>query len=170
MDMEDCIVYIVFQLRTSGFEVKFTWPNLLYISWAHHEASYLESQNPIVQAMLREAKSAPLPMAPAPTLPLPKAVGKKKQLPSVQTAQPVKSTVSFNTEIDIITSQSYSTFGTPPKRETSEYVPPDSFIQTMERPVKVLPSFQPMPSERERERQPKPPQHQKTSVLDDLWN
>ena len=54
MDMEDCIVYIVFQLRTTGFEVKFTWPNLLYISWKHHEAAYLQSQNPIVQAMMRD--------------------------------------------------------------------------------------------------------------------
>ena len=170
MDMEDCIVYIVFQLRTSGFEVKFTWPNLLYISWAHHEASYLESQNPIVQAMLREAKSAPTP-APAPTLPLPKAAPKKKQLPSVPTAQPVSFTTKFNTEIDIITAtQPYTSFGSPPKRETSEYVPPDSFIQTMERPVKTLPSFQPMHDAQslQRAQAQLKPQNPK-SVLDDLW-
>lgn len=169
MDMEDCIVYIVFQLRTTGFEVKFTWPNLLYISWAHHEASYLESQNPIVQAMLREAKSAPTP-APAPALPLPKAAPKKKQLPSVPTVPP-KSTVSFNTEIDIITAtQPYTSFGSPPKRETSEYVPPDSFIQTMERPVKQLPSFQPIHDAQSLQRaqaQLKP--QNPRSVLDDLW-
>ena len=51
LDMEDCIVYIVFQLRQSGFEVKFTWPNLLGISWKHHEQKYLVEQNPIMQAM-----------------------------------------------------------------------------------------------------------------------
>jgi hypothetical protein len=78
-----------------------------------------------------------------------------------------------------------ATFGSPPKRETSEYVPPDSFIQTMERPVRVLPSGQIIHS-------PGPPplglgqpfnrtpsyaqraqlqaQHSKNSVLSDLWS
>jgi hypothetical protein len=161
MDMEDCIVYIVFQLRTSGFQVKFTWPNLLYISWQHHEAAYLESQNPIVQAMVKESKNAPLPMAPvAQALPNPKGGSqKKKSLPQQMQMQMQKpsSTVSFHNEIDLITSMpmngshgSHANFGTPPKRETSEYTPPDSFIQTMERPGPA--------------RQP-----QKNSVLADLW-
>jgi hypothetical protein len=52
LDLEDCIVYIVYQLRQGGFEVRFTYPNLLYISWRHHEKDYLLHQNPIVQAML----------------------------------------------------------------------------------------------------------------------
>ena len=52
IDMEDCIVYLVYQLRQAGFEVRFTYPNLLYISWRHHEKEYLLTQNPIVQAML----------------------------------------------------------------------------------------------------------------------
>jgi len=142
MDMEDCIVYIVFQLRTSGFQVKFTWPNLLYISWQHHEAAYLESQNPIVQAMVKESKNAPMSMAPvAQALPNPKGGSqKKKSLPQQMQMQMQKpsSTVSFHNEIDLITSMpmngSHANFGTPPKRETSEYTPPDSFIQTMERP------------------------------------
>jgi len=51
IDLEDCIVYIVFQLRSSGFEVRFTYPNLLYISWKSYEREYLLKQNPIVQAM-----------------------------------------------------------------------------------------------------------------------
>ena len=152
MDMEDCIVYIVFQLRTAGFEVKFTWPNLLYISWKHHEAAYLESQNPIVQAMVKESKVAPMYANPPP-LP-PKGGSQKKKSLQMPTTQP-KSTVSFN-DIDLITSMPLatgSTFGSPPKRETSEYVPPDSFIQTMERPG---PGRQPGPG-------------QKSSVLADLW-
>lgn len=52
IDMEDCIVYLVYQLRQAGFEVRFTYPNLLYISWRHHEKEYLLNQNPIIQAML----------------------------------------------------------------------------------------------------------------------
>jgi len=51
IDLEDCIVYIVFQLRKGGFEVRFTYPNLLYISWKNFEKEYLEKQNPITKAM-----------------------------------------------------------------------------------------------------------------------
>ena len=40
--MEDCIVYLVWQLRDAGFKVQFTWPNLLTISWKHHEGEYLK--------------------------------------------------------------------------------------------------------------------------------
>jgi hypothetical protein len=188
MDMEDCIVYIVFQLRTAGFEVKFTWPNLLYISWKHHEAAYLESQNPIVQAMVRESKVAPTFAAPAAAAPLPQPKGgsqKKKALPLQPISGPVKSTVSFSSDIDLITSMPLgtgSTFGSPPKRETSEYIPPDSFLQTMERPgpgrvpgTQVLPSgqivhtqFNRTPSYGQRAQQQQ--QHQKNSVLSDLWS
>ena len=147
MDMEDCIVYIVFQLRTTGFEVKFTWPNLLYISWKHHEAAYLQSQNPIVQAMMRESKVASpfssLTPSAKPELPLPKGGSQKKKAPA--TFPSAKPTVSFNDEINLLTSMpapSAAEFGRspfdvkqqPPKRATSEYQPPDSFLQTMERP------------------------------------
>jgi hypothetical protein len=192
MDMEDCVVYIVFQLRTAGFEVKFTWPNLLYVSWKHHEAAYLESQNPIVQAMMKESKVAPVFASASTSSPLPQPKGgsqKKKGLPGpMQMPGGIpKSTVSFS-DIDLITSMPPSagvTFGSPPKRETSEYVPPDSFIQTMERPVRVLPSGQiiqsPGPLGQRPEGQPfnrtpsygqraQQQQHSKNSVLSDLWS
>ena len=191
MDMEDCVVYIVFQLRTAGFEVKFTWPNLLYISWKHHEEAYLESQNPIIQAMMKESKVAPtFSASPAAPAPLPQTKGgsqKKKSLAGPMQMPAPKSTVSFS-DIDLITSMPLNagaTFGSPPKRETSEYVPPDSFIQTMERPVRVLPSgqiiqssgppalgqgqgqpFNRTPSYAQRAQQ----QHSKNSVLSDLWS
>ena len=184
MDMEDCVVYLVFQLRTAGFEVKFTWPNLLYISWKHHEAAYLESQNPIVQAMIKEQKVAPTFAAAAPAPPQPKGGSqKKKSLPG--NMPPPRATVSFN-DIDLITSMpptAGATFGSPPKRETSEYRPPDSFLQTMERPGpgRVLPSgqivgaipFNRTPSYAQRALLTQGQgqgQGQKPSVLDDLWS
>ena len=51
IDLEDCIVYLVYQLRTGGFEVRFTYPNLLFISWKNYEREYIAKQNPIVIAM-----------------------------------------------------------------------------------------------------------------------
>ena len=52
LDLQDCIIYLVHQLRVQGYEVRYTYPNLLWISWAHHERQYLMEKNPIVQSML----------------------------------------------------------------------------------------------------------------------
>jgi hypothetical protein len=58
IDLEDCVVYLVHQLRTEGFEVRYTYPNLLLISWMHHEKSYILDQSPIMQAMLENSEAA----------------------------------------------------------------------------------------------------------------
>jgi len=147
LDMEDCIVYLVWQLRQSGFEVRFTWPNVLYISWRHHEGAYLANQNPIVQAM-------------TPPPPVPKSFGapqggsqKKKgsppiqqpqQEPSWQAQQPSwqRPAVAFNEAVDIINTgrpapspgPQPAPFGNGGVRRATDYEPPASFIQSIERP------------------------------------
>jgi hypothetical protein len=55
LDLQDCVVYIVHQLRNQGYEVRYTYPNLLWISWGHHERKYFMEKNPIVQSMLPKA-------------------------------------------------------------------------------------------------------------------
>ena len=116
LDLEDLVVYLVYMLRQSGFEVRFTYPNLLYISWRHHEKDYLLHQNPIVQAMLP---------------PETKRGGKKG------------ANVSFN-----LPGQLAQQAAPTARKLASEYQPPSSFVQQMERP-----------------------QSEKTrNVLDDLWN
>ena len=52
LDLQDCVVYIVHQLRNQGYEVRYTYPNLLWISWGHHERQYFMEKNPIVQSMI----------------------------------------------------------------------------------------------------------------------
>jgi hypothetical protein len=118
IDLEDCIVYIVYMLRQHGYQVKFTYPNLLHISWRHHEKDYLLTQNPIVQAML-----------PAET---------KK-------TQKQKSKVSFQSLEDQTMARSAEQ---PQIRRAADYVPPPSFVQSIQRP---------MPDK-------------KDVVLSDLWN
>lgn len=129
--MEDCIVYIVFQLRQAGFEVKFTWPNILFISWKHHEGAYLTNQNPIVQAMVRESESN----------------ARAQQKLQVK-QKPAKKDVTFNEAIELLTkgaagaaapaasasAPSAAPFGAAPRRAPSDYKPPESFLQTMDRP------------------------------------
>ena len=154
IDMEDCIVYIVFQLRQSGFEVKFTWPNVLYISWKHHEGAYITNQNPIVQAMLREAESNT------------KISEKKKPA--------IKKDVKFNEAINFLlnsstpsdsyasasASASSSATAPAPPRTPADYKPPESFLKTMDRPGPGR-TLHPISGAQ---------QTAKSSVLADLWS
>lgn len=129
LDMEDCIVYLVWQLRQTGFEIRFTWPNLLYISWRHHEGDYLMKHNPIIKAM------TPEPMAPPrPSLMLAAQAPKKKEKP----------VLSFQREVEMITSaptmglqgnRSMVQLNNGPRR-AMDYEPPASFLQNMDRPVR----------------------------------
>ena len=114
IDLEDCIVYLVYMLRQGGFEVKFTYPNLLFISWRHHEKEYLLHQNPIVQAMMPvEPKRGG------------GGGGKKQSAGSASANQ--------NVSFDLPTPFGQQV-APAPRKLASEYKPPQSFVQTMERP------------------------------------
>ncbi len=144
LDLEDCIVYLVYQLRTSGFEVKYTYPNMLYISWKHHEKEYLINESPILRAMIDTADS----LAPK---------KRKQQQPKSILKRPAtviggERSVSFNLQEP--PQQQLPAFnpaaaprpppavyfpqqqGPPaPPRNALEYVPPMEFINSIERPV-----------------------------------
>jgi hypothetical protein len=51
-DVKDCILYIVWQLRHSGFHVLYVSPNRLLISWKEQSIQYYTEESPIRQAML----------------------------------------------------------------------------------------------------------------------
>jgi len=63
----DCILYVVWNLRHSNFEVQYYPPNLLWVSWRLHDTLYKEERNPIVKvlinAMEQKKKPAPEPQA-----------------------------------------------------------------------------------------------------------
>ncbi len=180
LDMEDCIVYLVFQLRQSGFEVRFTWPNMLWISWAHHEKDYLVRHNPIIQAMTPEPPPKP-PIAPKPV-----AQPRKKQSTGQANQQVTfapTTTVPFNEAIDIINNTPPpfgtvpSTFGLgapnmniglqpqlqPQPRRAADYQPPSSFIENMDRPLPMRPSAHTWAQPKEKK------EGVKGNVLADLW-
>jgi hypothetical protein len=118
IDMQDCIVYIVHKLRTSGFMVRFTYPNLLYVSWQHYEQEYMREQNPITQAMK--------PPAPPTNSSKKGTTGKRGTGNSAQR-------VTFAPELGKIG-------GAPAgPRSAAEYQPPDSFLEGIQRPVKPPP-------------------------------
>lgn len=114
IDLEDCIVYLVFQLRQSGFEVRFTYPNLLHISWKNYEREYLMKQNPIVQAMMP-------PEQPQNT--------SKKGAGGNRGTGAGKSRVSFAPPRD-----DAALAAPAPPKSALEYEPPASFVTNMTRP------------------------------------
>jgi len=119
LDLEDCIVYLVHMLRQTGFVIRFTYPNLLYISWKHYEAEYNSQQNPIVQAMnsKKNAEST-----------------SRKGKEGKRGAGDSSHGVTFAPALQTIGSNQA------PARSTFEYRPPDSLLQSMTKPVTVTTS------------------------------
>lgn len=164
--MEDCVVYLVFQLRSSGYEVRFTWPNLLNISWRHYESSYVTEQSPLIQAMAPTMPSHPVALQP-------KATSTKRKSAVAGKPPITQSAVSFNDAVEILNSvpppsaisggTNHAIFGSgappmrsfeaslaglaggssyggglpAPARRAADYTPPVSFVQQMERPERV---------------------------------
>lgn len=60
-DVKDCILYIVWNLRHSGFKVLYVSPNRLLISWKEQSIQYYQEESPIRQAMIAAATAAPAP-------------------------------------------------------------------------------------------------------------
>ena len=43
-DVKDCTAYVIEKLRDNGFVIRYTHPNLLFISWKHWVPSYVRSE------------------------------------------------------------------------------------------------------------------------------
>lgn len=61
-DVKDCILYIVWNLRHSGFKVLYVSPNRLLISWKEQSIHYYQEESPIRQAMMGVAAAAAQPI------------------------------------------------------------------------------------------------------------
>lgn len=91
----DCILYLVWNLRNSKFDVKYFPPSLLHISWQKHEQQYKEERSPIVQML----KNAIEPLAPPPAqyVPPKPAIKKTTQqyIPPSQQSESATKKVTF---------------------------------------------------------------------------
>jgi len=61
-DVKDCILYVVWNLRHSGFKVLYVSPNRLLISWKEQSIQYYQEESPIRQAMVAAATAKPPPV------------------------------------------------------------------------------------------------------------
>jgi hypothetical protein len=136
IDLEDCVVYLVYQLRSAGFEVRYTYPNLIYISWKHHEKKYLLEESPILQAMLATQKAAaPSTLATAAAA---SAAGAGKGPAAKGALKPARK-VTFSGEPSAANPRGrQQPFEPPasdrPKREVGDYTPPRGFFAFDTRP------------------------------------
>ena len=135
IDLEDCVVYLVYQLRASGFEVKYTYPNLLYISWGHHEKQYLVNDSPILQAMMA-TKAAADEAARQATRPATTGTAERGLAAG---GRRKKVAFSNDTAPGAAGGRAQPMYGMgpgrAPRRDVNDYVPPPSFYNSVERPT-----------------------------------
>jgi len=154
IDLEDCVVYLIYQLRHAGYEVRYTPPNMIYISWLHHEKSYLVDQSPIMQAMLVSAEKTQSEIdrkeKEASRLISGRKSGKKVriQTPGQMQGQmqQQRATGPYNMNIHtpsrsaintVLQYPSNPTAGPPPP-SAAEYVPPPIFLQQLTNPQNTI--------------------------------
>lgn len=139
LDLEDCIVYLIYQLRHAKYDVRYSPPNMIYISWIHHEKSYLVEQSPIMQAMLESAERTQAEIErkerEAARLLGPGKKSNRKQVkntPGLMQSNygPSKPSPSV---LSTILNRPAPTAGPPPPSAT-DYIPPPSFLQNMTTP------------------------------------
>lgn len=142
IDLEDCVVYLIYQLRHAGYDVRYTPPNMIYISWLHHEKSYLVEQSPIMQAMMESAERTQAELErkekEASRLIGPKRSQRKqvKQTPGFleSASGPIRPSVSTAAINTVLNRPLMNPTAGPPPPSAGDYIPPASFLQTMNTP------------------------------------
>lgn len=141
LDLEDCIVYLLYQLRHAKYEVRYTPPNMLYISWMHHEKSYLVEQSPIMMAMMESAEKTQYEMEQkekeASRLLAGRKSNRKVRIQSPgeiyrsMESHKMRPTSAISTVLNRPLSNPVAG---PPLPSAAHYVPPPSFLQSMTHP------------------------------------
>ena len=141
LDMEDCVVYLIYQLRHAGYEVRYSPPNMVYISWLHHEKSYLVEQSPIMQSMLESAERTQAELErkekEAARLLGPRKSGRKavKQVPGAfESVSGPRPSTSVNAINNVLNRPISNPTAGPPPPSAGDYVPPATFLKNMVNP------------------------------------
>lgn len=137
IDIVDCATYLIYQLRHAGYEVRYTGPNLIYISWQHHEKSYLVEQSPIMLAMMESAERTQAEIErkekEAARLLAPKKSQRKVRIQAPGAFQRAGAAAAPPASAIRTVLQQNPVAGPPPPSAAS-YVPPPSFLQNMNQP------------------------------------
>jgi hypothetical protein len=143
IDLEDCVIYLLHQLRHSKYEVRYTFPNLLYISWLHHEKSYIVDQSPIMQSMLQSFEKSEAEKEASRLLYSKKSQKKVRMQVPGEMQQPRSAMKSQGIPMSAIRNvlhqggppNGMNPVAAPPVANASAYVPPSSFLQNIMNPA-----------------------------------
>jgi hypothetical protein len=102
-------------LRQQTYEVRYTYPNLLYISRKHHEKNYILNTSPIMTTMLAAKPASSKPLA--------------------ELRKGGASQVKFQETVIQHKFDSSSSVGRAPPRSVQDYVPPRTFLNSIEQPM-----------------------------------
>jgi hypothetical protein len=103
-DMGDAILYIVWNLRNSGYTVSYTHPNLLFISWKSHDEYYRTVDSPWSQ-VLNAAKTQIVVAKETTHSPIMKPQQTTTMLEVQKRKTPLKKTVEFKPTNELIPNQ-----------------------------------------------------------------
>lgn len=112
IDVADCILYLVWNLRNVGYNVTYTHPNCLFISWKAHDTLYRDRESPWAK-VLDSARVAAVE-----ALTKPATLSGARSTPAPKRAPPAKKTESFTPSLSLSTptsmdSQIKTTYFTP---------------------------------------------------------
>lgn len=153
LDLEDCIVYLLYQLRHAKYEVRYTPPNMLYISWMHHEKSYLVEQSPIMMAMMESAEKTQHEIEQKEKEASRLLMGRKSNR-KVRIQTPGHGSMAGTIHPRMPPSSAISTVlnrplsqpvAGPPRPSAAQYVPPSSFLQSITHPQNTTPAPRSVP-------------------------
>jgi len=105
-DIGDAILYIVWNLRNTGYTVNYTYPNLLFISWKSHDEYYRAVDSPWSQ-VLHAAKHTPAISTHSPIVRPQAATTTPVEIQKRKT--PLKKTVEFRPTNELIPNNSLTT-------------------------------------------------------------
>lgn len=134
IDMEDCMIYLIYQLRHAGYDVRYTPPNMVYISWMHHEKSYLVQQSPIMQAMLESAEKTQAEME-RKEKEASRLIQSRKSQRKVRMYTPGELQGSMGSKVAFRPPQQMRPTAGPALPSASDYVPPSIFLQNVAEPT-----------------------------------
>jgi hypothetical protein len=141
-DMEDLVVYLIYQLRHAKYLVGFTPPNLLMISWENHERMYLTEQSPIMQTMLESFEKSEAEKEASRLLYSKKSQKKVRMQVPGEMQQPRSAMKSQGIPMSAIRNvlhqggppNGLNPVAAPPVESAAAYVPPSSFLQNILNP------------------------------------
>jgi len=130
IDVGDCVLYLVWNLRNVGYNVIYTHPNCLFISWKDHDMMYRDYESPWAKVLTSARVAAVEAITKLPTLSDAISTPAPKKLPSA-----LKKTETFAPSLSLSTpsvmdSQIKTPYATPGSSGLSLHTAPGATLTT----------------------------------------